>query len=199
MSRACITTRRRRRWCCAWTRNRASRRWTVPAGAAGDARQPGRRSHDYVRHGTTDLFAALTIADGTVISQLRRHHRAAEFKEFLARIDKNVPAGRRAEPGRQREVAQVVGGELQLVTLGGAGQFGYRHDPGVVDQNVQRAAPASSGTRDRLQVRQVQQDVRDVRIAGRCGDLCRCVAARPVAAGGHDDGRACARQRAGRP
>ena len=54
---------------------------------------PERRSHDYVRHGTTDLFAAFNIADGTVISQLRRHHRAAEFKEFLARIDKNVPAG----------------------------------------------------------------------------------------------------------
>src|ERR1700677_4537217 len=54
---------------------------------------PERRSHDYVRHGTTDLFAAFNIADGTVISELRRHHRAAEFKEFLARIDKNVPAG----------------------------------------------------------------------------------------------------------
>ena len=54
---------------------------------------PGRRSHDYVRHGTTDLFAAFNIADGTVISQLRRHHRAAEFKTFLARIDKAVPAG----------------------------------------------------------------------------------------------------------
>jgi len=54
---------------------------------------PERRSHDYVRHGTTDLFAAFNIADGTVISQLRRHHRAAEFKTFLARIDKAVPAG----------------------------------------------------------------------------------------------------------
>ena len=54
---------------------------------------PERRSHDYVRHGTTDLFAAFNIADGTVVSQLRRHHRAAEFKEFLARIDKAVPAG----------------------------------------------------------------------------------------------------------
>ena len=53
---------------------------------------PERRSHDYVRHGTTDLFAAFNIADGTVISQLRRHHRAAEFKKFLARIDKAVPA-----------------------------------------------------------------------------------------------------------
>ena len=54
---------------------------------------PERRSHDYVRHGTTDLFAAFNIADGTVISDLRRHHRAAEFKTFLARIDKAVPAG----------------------------------------------------------------------------------------------------------
>ena len=54
---------------------------------------PERRSHDYVRHGTTDLFAAFSIADGTVISRLRRHHRAAEFKKFPARIDKAVPAG----------------------------------------------------------------------------------------------------------
>jgi transposase len=54
---------------------------------------PERRSHDYVRPGTTDLFAASSIADGTVISQLRRHHRAAEFRTFLARIDKAVPAG----------------------------------------------------------------------------------------------------------
>ena len=60
---------------------------------------PERRSHDYVRHGTTDLFAAFNIADGTVISQLRRHHRAAEFKKFLARIDKNVPRRARGAPG----------------------------------------------------------------------------------------------------
>jgi hypothetical protein len=54
---------------------------------------PERRSHGYVRHGTTDLFAAFNIADGTVISELHRRHRAAEFKKFLASIDKNVPAG----------------------------------------------------------------------------------------------------------
>jgi transposase len=54
---------------------------------------PERRSHDYARHGTTDLFAAFSIADGTVISALHRHHRATEFKTFLALIDKNVPAG----------------------------------------------------------------------------------------------------------
>jgi hypothetical protein len=54
---------------------------------------PERRSHDYTRHGTTDLFAAFNIADGTVIHSLYRRHRAAEFRKFLVRIDKNVPAG----------------------------------------------------------------------------------------------------------
>src|SRR6266516_4093084 len=54
---------------------------------------PERRTHDYVRHGTTSLFAAFNIADGRVISSLHRRHRAAEFKKFLARIDKAVPAG----------------------------------------------------------------------------------------------------------
>jgi transposase/transcriptional regulator with XRE-family HTH domain len=53
---------------------------------------PERRSHDYVRHGTTSLFAAFNIADGRVISSLHRRHRAAEFRRFLARIDKAVPA-----------------------------------------------------------------------------------------------------------
>src|SRR6185312_15617505 len=53
---------------------------------------PERRTHDYVRHGTTDLFAAFNIADGTVISSLSRRHRAVEFKRFLIAIDKAVPA-----------------------------------------------------------------------------------------------------------
>jgi hypothetical protein len=52
-----------------------------------------RRTHDYVRHGTTTLFAAFNVADGTVIGQTQRRHRAAEFKAFLTRIDKTVPAG----------------------------------------------------------------------------------------------------------
>jgi transposase/AraC-like DNA-binding protein len=53
---------------------------------------PERRSHDYVRHGITTLFAAFNIADGTVISELHRRHRASEFKKFLTTIDKTVPA-----------------------------------------------------------------------------------------------------------
>jgi transposase len=53
---------------------------------------PERRSHDYVRHGTTSLFAALNMADGKVIGSLHRRHRAAEFKKFLQRIDEETPA-----------------------------------------------------------------------------------------------------------
>jgi len=53
---------------------------------------PERRSHDYARHGVTSLFAAFNIADGSVISELHRQHRAVEFKKFLVAIDKAVPA-----------------------------------------------------------------------------------------------------------
>jgi transposase len=52
---------------------------------------PERRSHDYARHGVTSLFAAFNIADGTVISELHRRHRAVEFRKFLIAIDKAVP------------------------------------------------------------------------------------------------------------
>ncbi|WP_420803165.1 IS630 family transposase [Streptomyces spiramyceticus] len=53
---------------------------------------PERRTHDYVRNGLTTLFAAFDVATGEVISALHRRHRAAEFKKFLVRIDKEVPA-----------------------------------------------------------------------------------------------------------
>jgi transposase len=53
---------------------------------------PERRTHDYVRNGITSLFAAFDIADGTVIGELHRQHRATEFKKFLITIDKTVPA-----------------------------------------------------------------------------------------------------------
>ncbi|MFF6873731.1 IS630 family transposase [Streptomyces sp. NPDC012450] len=54
---------------------------------------PERRSHDYVRAGTTTLFAALDTATGKVIGSLHRRHRAVEFKKFLAKLDREVPAG----------------------------------------------------------------------------------------------------------
>jgi transposase len=53
---------------------------------------PGRRTRGYLRHGIASLFAAFNIADGTVISQVHRRHRAVEFRKFLTAIGKAVPA-----------------------------------------------------------------------------------------------------------
>ncbi len=53
--------------------------------------QVERRTHDYKRHGVTDLFAALNVATGQVIHQTRPQHRAIEFRKFLDLIDANVP------------------------------------------------------------------------------------------------------------
>jgi hypothetical protein len=50
-----------------------------------------RRSHDYAGHGPTNLYPALEVASGKVISQMTRRHRAIECKQFLARIDQAVP------------------------------------------------------------------------------------------------------------
>jgi transposase len=55
--------------------------------------QVERRTHDYKRHGVTDLFAALNLATGQVVHQTRPQHRAAEFRRFLDVIDAAVPAG----------------------------------------------------------------------------------------------------------
>jgi transposase len=54
---------------------------------------PQRATHDYTRHGTTNLYAALDVASGKVISQMTARHRAIEFKRFLAMVDTQVPAG----------------------------------------------------------------------------------------------------------
>jgi len=53
---------------------------------------PERRTHDYIRHGITTLFAALDVTTGTVIGSIHRRHRAVEFKQFLTKLDKQVPA-----------------------------------------------------------------------------------------------------------
>jgi transposase len=57
--------------------------------------QAERRTHDYVRHGTTSLFAALDVATGRIIGKCHRRHRHQEFLKFLNLIDATVPQ----EPG----------------------------------------------------------------------------------------------------
>lgn len=53
--------------------------------------QVERRTHDYSRHGTTSLFAALDVKTGSVIGQCHRRHRSIEFRKFLEEIDQAVP------------------------------------------------------------------------------------------------------------
>lgn len=53
----------------------------------------GRRTHTYVRNGTTSLFAALDVATGAVIGKCYQRHRATEFLDFLKRIDAEMPEG----------------------------------------------------------------------------------------------------------
>jgi transposase len=56
--------------------------------------QAERRTHDYKRHGTTSLFAALNAKTGKVIGAMHRRHRSVEFRKFLDRIDASVPPAR---------------------------------------------------------------------------------------------------------
>jgi len=55
--------------------------------------QAERRTHDYYRHGTTSLFAALDVATGKIIGRCQGRHRHQEFLRFLEQIERSVPAG----------------------------------------------------------------------------------------------------------
>lgn len=55
--------------------------------------QVERRTHDYRRHGTTSLFAALDVKTGKVVGEMHRRHRSREFRKFLDTIEANVPTG----------------------------------------------------------------------------------------------------------
>jgi hypothetical protein len=54
----------------------------------------GTMTHDYLRHGTTTLFAALNVLDGTVLGRCMRRHRHLEFVRFLGAVEAAVPAGK---------------------------------------------------------------------------------------------------------
>jgi transposase len=61
---------------------------------------PERQTHDYERHGTTTLFAALNVLDGRVISSCLPRHRHTEFLRFLKRVERTIP--------RRREVHLIL-------------------------------------------------------------------------------------------
>jgi len=67
-----------------------SRRWIVRNRFCPSGRSSGRQTHDYERHGTTTLFAALNVLDGTIIGQCQPRHRHQEFGRFLNRVDKVI-------------------------------------------------------------------------------------------------------------
>jgi transposase len=58
-----------------------------------DVGQPERRTHNYVRHGTLDLFAALNVKTGQVLARCKSRHRAQDFVAFLREIDAHVEPG----------------------------------------------------------------------------------------------------------
>ena len=55
---------------------------------------PAAQTHDYTRHGTTTLFAALNVLDGTVLGRCMQRHRHGEFIRFLNAVEAAVPAGK---------------------------------------------------------------------------------------------------------
>src|SRR5215203_7360738 len=58
-----------------------------------DLGQPERRTHNYLRHGTLDLFAALNVATGEILTRCTPQHRAQDFVAFLRDIDASVETG----------------------------------------------------------------------------------------------------------
>ena len=67
--------------------------------------QAERRTHDYKRHGTTSLFAALDVKAGTIIGKCMPRHRADEFRRFLDTVEQNVP-GRSRHPRRHGQCVE---------------------------------------------------------------------------------------------
>ena len=58
-----------------------------------DIGMPERQTHNYIRHGTLDLFAALNVATGEVFAQTKQRHRAKDPVAFLRDLDKEVETG----------------------------------------------------------------------------------------------------------
>ena len=76
---------------------------------------PGRRSHDYIRHGTVDLLAALNTATRKVIGNLSARHRAVDFRDFLGDIDRQTePAWRSTSSATTYSVLTRLPGDARL-------------------------------------------------------------------------------------
>jgi len=92
---AFASPRRRRPSCCAWTRSPRSRLWSERRVKLRNGRALTGQSHDYKRHGTTTLFAALEVATGKVIATHSKRRRRVEFLDFMNNVTAASGIGRR--------------------------------------------------------------------------------------------------------
>ena len=106
-SSGCTSTRRTTRWFCAWMRSHRFRRSMGLGYVEG-------YTHDYVRHGTTTLFAALDIATGRVLAQCRKRHRHEEFPGVPA-VDRPGGAGGVGRPPRAGQLCDAQARQGQAV------------------------------------------------------------------------------------
>jgi len=86
-----ISIRPRPPWCCASTRRPRCRRSIAPLRCYRSVQDSPTATHDYVRNGTTNLYAALDMASGKVIADMTDRHRAVEFRKFLNLINRSCP------------------------------------------------------------------------------------------------------------
>ena len=125
---------------------------------------PERRTHDYKRHGTTSLFAALDVATGFVIGKCYRRHRAREFLDFLKEIDAQVPDGA-GHPRRHGQLRHPQdGGSESLAGPAVALACPLYADVGVVDQSgrtlVRRTDAQATERGVHTSTRQLEADIR---------------------------------------
>ncbi len=101
--------------------------------------QAERRSHDYKRHGTTSLFAALDIATGEIIGKCFPRHRAREFRKFLDLVEANVPA--------DLDIHIVMACPQDAIRDYGRGPVHTPQDAGslLTDKQIRRGVHRSSG------------------------------------------------------
>src|SRR3546814_231919 len=121
-------------------------------------------THDYVRHGTTTLFAARNVANGQVMSRVRTQHRHQEFLDFLHQIDQQTPpeldlhlivattsrtSAARSRPGAGTtpQVALALHAHLQFLAQSGRALVCPDHRAGHSAQLVHQRAPAMSADR----------------------------------------------------
>ena len=99
---------------------------------------PERRTHCYVHHGTTLLFAALDVASGFVIGKCYKRHRAAEFLDFIKQLDAQVPQGSRCPHHHGQLRDPQNGGDQGMAGAAAALSCAFHANIGILDQSGRR-------------------------------------------------------------